>query len=100
MAPNTKEVATELLPLLRVYTDGTIERLVSPPFVPLTLDETITGVSSRDISISSNVSARLYLPKHGHTDDSQKLPIFGSTFTAAFVLDSPFLPITTVTSIP
>ncbi|KAK3002748.1 hypothetical protein RJ639_017878 [Escallonia herrerae] len=91
MAPNTKEAATELLPLLGVYTDGTLERLVSSPFVPKTLDETITGVSSKDISISSDVSARLYLPKHGHTDDSQKLPILvyfrlgfcaGSTFSS------------------
>ncbi|KAK3002986.1 hypothetical protein RJ639_018741 [Escallonia herrerae] len=91
MAPNTKEVAPGLLPLLRVYTDGTVERLVSSPFVPPTLNETITGVSSKDISISSDVSARLYLPKLRRTDGSLKFPIlvyFRRSFCAGSAFSS------------
>ncbi|XP_034686202.1 2-hydroxyisoflavanone dehydratase-like [Vitis riparia] len=87
------EIACEFLPFLRVYKDGSIDRLVDPPSVPPSLDDPDTGVSSKDIIISpdTGVSARIYLPKL--TNTHQKLPILvyfhgggfcvGSAFSAA-----------------
>ena len=65
MASNDKEVAIEFLPLLRVYKDGLVERLIVSPIVPPSFEDPETGVSSKDITISENptISARLYLPK-------------------------------------
>ena len=65
MASIDKEVATELLPFLRVYKDGSVERLIGSPIVPPSLNDPETGVSSKDITVSENptISARLYLPK-------------------------------------
>ncbi|XP_027360077.1 2-hydroxyisoflavanone dehydratase-like [Abrus precatorius] len=63
---NTKEEITMEIPtFVRVYKDGTIERLQDSPFVPPTLEDPTTGVSSKDVIISDNppISARLYLPK-------------------------------------
>jgi len=58
------EVAYELLPLLRVYKDGRVERLREKATVPPSVDEK-TGVQSKDLTISSDgtVSARLYVPQ-------------------------------------
>ncbi|KAK1326346.1 putative carboxylesterase 2 [Acorus calamus] len=73
--PQEKEVAEDLSPFFLVYTDGTISRFgedwVSPPsFDP------VTGVTSKDVIISSDtgVSARLYLPKL--PSPQTKLPLF------------------------
>ncbi|XP_057485779.1 2-hydroxyisoflavanone dehydratase-like [Actinidia eriantha] len=90
MASNTKEVATELLPLLRVYTDGTIERLIGSPLVPPSLSDPATGVSSKDISISLDVSARVYLPKLTPDTNQQKLPIFVYFHGGGFCVESAF----------
>ncbi|KAK3027241.1 hypothetical protein RJ639_041659, partial [Escallonia herrerae] len=83
MASDKKEVATEVLPILRVYKDGSVERLLDLPTIPPSSDEDpTTGVSSKDITISPEVSARLYHPKLTHT--TRKLPIVvyfhGGTF--------------------
>ncbi|XP_059632537.1 2-hydroxyisoflavanone dehydratase-like [Cornus florida] len=89
MASNTKEVVTEFLPFFRVYTDGTVERLVGSPYVPPTLDDPGTGVSSKDISISPDVSARLFLPKL--TDSHhEKLPILVYFHGGGFLVESAF----------
>lgn len=78
-----REVAKELLPLVRVYKDGSIERL--------SLDQDPeTGVSSKDITISHNTakSARLYHPKL--TQTQQKLPILAYFHGGGFCIDSAF----------
>ncbi|KAL2463951.1 putative carboxylesterase 2 [Forsythia ovata] len=74
MATNTiKQVLTDLSPLIKVYEDGTVERLMGAPFFPPSPEDPATGVASKDIIISLEVQARLFLPKN--TESSQKLPI-------------------------
>ncbi|KAA8548609.1 hypothetical protein F0562_000293 [Nyssa sinensis] len=88
MATGTKEVTIDLSPILRVYKDGTVERLFGSPYVPPSPEDPTTGVSSKDITISPNVSARLYLPKL--TVTNQKLPILVYFHGGAFCLESAF----------
>ncbi|CAL5195174.1 unnamed protein product [Lathyrus oleraceus] len=87
-----KEIEKELLPLIRVYKDGTIERLMSSPMVPPSLRDPQTGVSSKDIVISNHnnpaLSARIFLPKSHHKN--QKLPILLYFHGGAFCVESPF----------
>ncbi|PIN04468.1 Arylacetamide deacetylase [Handroanthus impetiginosus] len=88
MASATKEVLIDLSPVIKQYTDGTVERLFGSPHVPPSREDPITGVSSKDITISSAVSARLYLPKLTHP--SQKLPILVYYHGGGFCLESAF----------
>ncbi|MED6192947.1 hypothetical protein PIB30_014516 [Stylosanthes scabra] len=84
-----REIEKEVLPLIRVYKDGTVERLMSSPTVPPSSQDPETGVSSKDIIISDNpkLSARIFLPK---THTHQKLPIFLYFHAGAFCCESPF----------
>lgn len=85
-----KEIEKELLPLIRVYKDGTIERLMSSSIVPPSLQDPQTGVSSKDIVISNNnpsLSARIFLPKSHH---NHKFPILLYFHAGAFCVESPF----------
>ncbi|XP_020206117.1 2-hydroxyisoflavanone dehydratase [Cajanus cajan] len=85
-----KEIARELPPLLRVYTDGSVERFLGSPFVPPTLEDPETLVSSKDVVISENpsISARVFLPKVDH--QKKKLPILVYFHGGAFCLESAF----------
>ncbi|CAL0332092.1 unnamed protein product [Lupinus luteus] len=86
---STKEIEKELLPLIRVYKDGTFERLVGSPIVPPSLLHPLTNVSSKDILISHNpsLSARIYLPK---LHQNQKVPILVYFHGGAFCVESAF----------
>ncbi|CAN6551578.1 unnamed protein product [Malus baccata var. baccata] len=78
MASTTaKEIASELLPLIRIYKDSTVERLMGSPYVPPSLRDPETNVSSKDITISQNpsISARLYLPLQNQNYQPPKNPI-------------------------
>ncbi|GAV74790.1 Abhydrolase_3 domain-containing protein, partial [Cephalotus follicularis] len=90
MCSIAKEVARELLPFLRVYKDGSVERLKGSPIVPSSLEDPETGVSSKDITILENppISARLYLPKD--TPPDQKLPILVHFHGGGFLIESCF----------
>ena len=90
MASIDKEVATELLPFLRVYKDGSVERYLGSPIVPPSHEDPETGMSSKDITISEipTISARLYLPKL--TQPNQKLPILVYFHGGAFIVESAF----------
>ncbi|XP_038723088.1 2-hydroxyisoflavanone dehydratase-like [Tripterygium wilfordii] len=91
MASPAKEVAEELPNLVRVYTDGSVERLFGSPYVPPSPNpDPETGVSSKDIIISENpkISARLYLPKLQKQD--QKLPILIHFHGGGFCIGSAF----------
>ncbi|XP_038719592.1 2-hydroxyisoflavanone dehydratase-like [Tripterygium wilfordii] len=91
MASPAKEIARELFPLVRVYTDGSVERPQSSPYVPPSPNpDPQTGVSSKDITISQNpkISVRLYLPKIEQHD--QKLPILVYFHGSAFCVESAF----------
>lgn len=62
MASN-KKLVYEIPNVIRVYDDGSVERLAVAPYVAPTLNDPITGISTKDVIISPEVSARLYLPK-------------------------------------
>ncbi|KAI9115004.1 hypothetical protein K1719_014017 [Acacia pycnantha] len=87
----TKEIETEFPNLIRVYKDGTVERLFGSPIVPPSLHESDSGVSSKDVVISDHpsISARLYLPKSAQSD-AQKLPILVYFHGSGFCLESAF----------
>ncbi|KAL2469935.1 putative carboxylesterase [Abeliophyllum distichum] len=84
----TKQVLTDLSPLIKVYDDGTVERLMDAPIVPPSLEDPATGLASKDIIISLEVQARLFLPKN--TESSQKLPILVYYHGGGFCIGSSF----------
>ncbi|KAI3980001.1 hypothetical protein MKX01_042655 [Papaver californicum] len=69
MDPNNQEVIYEFLPLLRIYKNGHVERLLESETISSCLQDPETGVSSKDIIISSDpcIYARLYIPNNHHT---------------------------------
>ncbi|XP_004496762.1 2-hydroxyisoflavanone dehydratase-like [Cicer arietinum] len=89
---SSKEISRELPPLLRVYKDGSVERFLGSSFVPPSLQDPQTSVSSKDIVISQNplISARIHLPKLTNNDLTQKFPIFVYYHGGAFCLESAF----------
>nr|XP_043627097.1 2-hydroxyisoflavanone dehydratase-like [Erigeron canadensis] len=88
MAP-TKKLIYEIPLVIRVYDDGSVERLAVSPFAPPCLDDPVTGISSKDLVISPNVSARLYLPKLPHVG-LNKLPILVYYHGGGFIIGSAF----------
>lgn len=101
IASTDKEVARELLPLLRVYTDGSVERLLGSPVVPPSSPDPETGVFSKDITISTNpnISARIYHPNFSQSkydpnyhdyENGQKLPILVYLHGGGFCIESAF----------
>ena len=91
MASITKEVERELIPFVRLYKDGSVERLGNSPYVPPSPQDKETGVSSKDITISQDpsISARLYLPKLNQPHH-QKLPILIYFHGGGFCIESAF----------
>ncbi|CAN4118172.1 unnamed protein product [Withania somnifera] len=77
---NNNEVVTESNCWYRIYKDA---------YVPPSLVDPATGVSSKDVIISQHVSARLYLPNNT-TNSTQKLPILVYYHGGALVLGSAF----------
>lgn len=92
MSSTEKEVKVEFPGLIRVFKDGSVERLFGSPHVPPTLEDPKTGVSSKDITISTekNLLARLYLPKLTTTTTNKKLPILVYFHGGGFCLESAF----------
>ncbi|WRX21238.1 Alpha/beta hydrolase fold-3 - like 10 [Theobroma cacao] len=91
MDSTAKEVVKELPGLIKLYKDGSVERLFGSPYVPPSPEpDPETGVSSKDITISDNplISARLYLPKL--TQPHEKLPILVYFHAGGFCLESAF----------
>ncbi|XP_059637005.1 probable carboxylesterase 2 [Cornus florida] len=82
------EVSLEVPPYLRVYNDGTIERLAGIAVTPAGLDPR-TGVTSKDILIvpETGVSARLYRPPDS-TTHHPKLPLVVYFHGGAFCISS------------
>ncbi|KAI4389551.1 hypothetical protein MLD38_001766 [Melastoma candidum] len=82
------EVVAELLPLIRVKKDGTVERLRGTDFVPPSIDP-VNGVSSKDITLEvqfRSLEARIFLP----TNVKQRLPLFVHYHGGGFCVSSPF----------
>ncbi|KMS96234.1 hypothetical protein BVRB_000900 [Beta vulgaris subsp. vulgaris] len=88
MNSTEKEVKVDLPGFIRVYKDGSVERLFGSPQVPPTLEDPQTGVSSKDVNISidTNLSARLYLPKL----ITKKLPTLVYFHGGGFCVESAF----------
>lgn len=88
MDPSNREVSLDVFPYIRVYKDGTFERLAGTQVVPAGLDPQ-TGVLSKDIVIipGTNVSARLYRPNNVKKA-GQKLPLVVYFHGGAFCISS------------
>lgn len=91
MASSSSEnIVTDLSPMLKVYRDGTVKRLYNTTYFPPTSDpDPKTGVSSKDVNITSSISARLFLPNIINSTD-QKLPILAYFHGGGFCLESAF----------
>ncbi|KAK4357200.1 hypothetical protein RND71_022810 [Anisodus tanguticus] len=90
MASEDNELVTDLYPTFRLYKNGHVERFYehfNVFYVPPLLEYPATGVSSKDITISSHVSARLYLPKN---TTNEKLPVLVFYHGGGLVLGSAF----------
>ncbi|GLU04289.1 hypothetical protein SLE2022_214480 [Rubroshorea leprosula] len=89
MNSSEEEIATEIPGVIRVYKDGSVQRLIETDFVPPTTDPK-TGVSSKDVTVipEFNVSARLFLPKLANP--TQKLPLLVYFHGGGFCVSSPF----------
>ncbi|KAK8551937.1 hypothetical protein V6N13_120366 [Hibiscus sabdariffa] len=88
---DSKEVALDLFPYLKVYKDGTLERVAGVEVVPPGLDPE-TDVLSKDIVIvpETGVSARIYRPNMA--TEGQKLPLVLYFHGGAFCVASPAFP--------
>ncbi|WCJ42069.1 alpha/beta-Hydrolases superfamily protein [Euphorbia peplus] len=98
-ATTTKELASEVPNFIRLYKDGSVERLLGSPYKPPSLDQ---NPQSKDITISQNptISARLFLPKppvsnstilqEQYARASTKLPILLYFHPGGFCLESAF----------
>ncbi|KAF5202752.1 2-hydroxyisoflavanone dehydratase [Thalictrum thalictroides] len=93
MDSTSQEIAFEILPVIRAYKDGRVERLIGSEIVPPSLEDPESGVSSKDITISQNsgLSARLYLLKLSNSSsDQEKLPILVYFHGGGFCIESAF----------
>nr|WRU92906.1 HID7 [Tabernanthe iboga] len=89
MASKSSEIVTDFPPVLRIYKDGTVERLFGTPFIPPSQEDPTTGVSSKDITISSYLLARVFLPKIIDSSNP-KLPILVYFHGGGFCGESAF----------
>ncbi|KAL3621171.1 hypothetical protein CASFOL_036083 [Castilleja foliolosa] len=87
---NSSTISYQVLPFIRVYTNGTVERLRGTKIVPPSLDPE-TRVLSIDIQISTNpnISARIYRPDNATWN---KLPLLVYFHGGAFFTESAFSP--------
>ncbi|GER56654.1 alpha/beta-Hydrolases superfamily protein [Striga asiatica] len=91
---NSSPIAYQVLPFIRVFKNGTVERLIGTETVPASYDPT-TRVLSKDISIpisrALNITARMYRPANA-TANSRKLPLLFYIHGGAFFVESAFSP--------
>ncbi|KAG9444561.1 hypothetical protein H6P81_015901 [Aristolochia fimbriata] len=89
-------VVQEYPPFVRIYKSGRVERLKGNDVVPASVDSS-SAVSSKDVAISGDVSARLFLPNNNDADPSEekkkkKLPVLLYVHGGGFVIETPFSP--------
>ncbi|CAL0327058.1 unnamed protein product [Lupinus luteus] len=95
MDSSNPEISVEVFPYLRVYKDGTIDRIAGTQVVPPGLDSE-TNVISKDILIipQTSVTARLYHPNFTtKTAQNHKLPLLVYFHGGAFCISSAFDPL-------
>ncbi|XP_047070857.1 probable carboxylesterase 12 [Lolium rigidum] len=83
------DVEIELLPFIRVYKNGSIERLKGTDTVPASFDDA-TGVASKDVTIdpATGLSVRLYLPPAAAAGGAKKLPVLVYVHGGGFMVQS------------
>ncbi|XP_045833085.1 probable carboxylesterase 12 [Trifolium pratense] len=86
------EIAMDLTPLLKLYKNGRIERLIGEEVVPPSLDPT-TNVESKDVIISKehDISARIFIHKNNYPP-TQKLPVLVYFHGGVFCIKTAFSP--------
>ncbi|KAK2665120.1 hypothetical protein Ddye_003694 [Dipteronia dyeriana] len=86
------ELAKDFSPLIIIYKDGRVERLINTEIIPPSFDPE-TNVECKDTLFSPelNLSVRLYLPKNTH--QNQKLPLLVYFRGGGFVCGTVFAPI-------
>ncbi|KAI6688139.1 hypothetical protein NL676_024967 [Syzygium grande] len=84
---SSKEVSVEIFPYIRVYKDGTFDRLTGFEIAPPGLDPE-TRVESKDVLIlpDTGISARIYRPFSAST--AKKLPLVIYFHGGAFIIAS------------
>ncbi|XP_068636424.1 tuliposide A-converting enzyme 1, chloroplastic-like [Aristolochia californica] len=85
-----EEVTFEFMEAIRVYKSGRIERLLGNDIVPASI-ESPSGVSSKDITISPDVSARLFLPNI--IEPAKKVAVLVYFHGGGFFFETPFSPL-------
>ncbi|KFK35989.1 hypothetical protein AALP_AA4G063700 [Arabis alpina] len=87
------EIASELLPFVRIYKSGHIKRFSGNEIIPPSLDP-LNDVITKDVIYSPdlNLSVRLFLP-HKSISDNTKLPLLIYIHGGAWIIESPFSPI-------
>ncbi|GJN29303.1 hypothetical protein PR202_gb17520 [Eleusine coracana subsp. coracana] len=87
-------VVFDFRPYVFVHKSGRVHRFHGTVTVPPGVDAA-TGVASTDATISTDVSARLYLPplKRNGKQKKNKLPVLLYFHGGAFVIESPFSPL-------
>lgn len=89
---SSSEMAYDHSPFLKIYKDGSIERLIGTEIVSASFDPQ-TGVESKDVVISpeTGVTARIYIPKATiHTQ--KKLPVLVYFHGGGFCIETAFSP--------
>ncbi|VVB00732.1 unnamed protein product [Arabis nemorensis] len=91
------EISSELLPFVRIYKSGHIERISGTEIIPTSLDPT-NDVVSKDVLYSPehNLSVRLFLPSKksiSSGNNNNKLPLLIYIHGGAWIIESPFSPI-------
>ncbi|CAN6178802.1 unnamed protein product [Urochloa humidicola] len=83
------EVTFELLPFIRLYKSGRVERLIVNESLPASLLDA-SGVASKDVTIdpATNVSVRLYLPPIAAAGAAAKLPVVVYFHGGGFMVES------------
>ncbi|KDP25940.1 hypothetical protein JCGZ_22845 [Jatropha curcas] len=88
---SSSKVALDLSPMLKIYEDGHVERLLGNETVPPSLDPK-TQVQSKDVLYcpQHNLSSRLYLPKP--STPNKKLPLLVYFHGGGFFIETAFSP--------
>ena len=87
MDSTDSELALDLSPMMRIYKDGRVERLMGTETVPPSFDPK-TNVESKDIvySLEHHLSVRLYLP-----NKTKNFPFLSTSMVEASCLEAPSL---------
>ncbi|KAI3446015.1 hypothetical protein Pfo_002680 [Paulownia fortunei] len=92
MATDSKEIALDLSPFFRLFSDGSIDRIRPPQFLPPS-DDPNSAVRSKDVVIDpkTGVSVRIFAPRQ--QNPPRKLPLVVYIHGGAFCVGSASNPV-------